>query len=402
MSKNRILIGSPALMRRTNARTILMLLKKLGSCSRADLVRETGMSAPTVANVISDLNDLGLIEWIGEGTSSGGRRPDNLRFKSDYGCLAGVDITADTLRILLTDLNGTLLEEQYEALPKDARSPSAVIEVLRVSVRAILRKRGLPWKKLIAMTIGVAGITNVRDGIVISVSNSNSWRSVPLLEMLRRQFACALFVENDTNLAAIGEHFCGVAQAEDSFIFVTVGSGVGAGIFVNGQIVHGSSWSAGEIGYLHIPNVSSMQPSLYEFGRLEQVLGAHGILRSWNAVSSKAGVTGKIHKASGVLDLALTGNATAQKVVHQRARLLKDVVLNLSLTLNPSLFVFGGDLGAHPALLEPTVEMLRKSEIAVARVLPSNLGNSAVVWGAVAVAMRDSEEKLYRYQSQNG
>jgi len=397
MSKNRVLIGSPALMRQTNARTILMLLKKLSSCSRADLVRETGMSAPTVANVISDLNDLGLIEWIGEGASSGGRRPDNLRFKADYGCLAGIDITADALRILLTDLNGTLLWEQYEPLPKDARSPNAVIEVLRVSLRAIMQRQGLPWKKLLAMTVGVAGITNTRDGIVISVSSSDTWRAVPFRDMLEQHFSCAIFVENDTNLAAIGEHFRGVAQSEDSFIFVTVGSGVGAGIFVNGKIMHGASWSAGEIGYLHIPNISSVQPSLYEFGRLEQVLGGPGILRSWNAVSHKSGVATKVRKASNVLDLALEGNAVAQKLVLQRARLLKDVVLNLSLTLNPSLFVFGGDLGAHAALLEPTVEMLRKSEVAVARVLPSSLGSSAVVWGAVAVAMHDSEQKLYRY-----
>jgi glucokinase len=404
MSKNQILIGSPALMRQTNARTILMLLKNLGNCSRADLVRETGMSAPTVANVISDLNDLGLIEWIGEGTSSGGRRPDNLRFKADYGCLAGIDITVDALRILLTDLNGTLLEEQYEPLPKDARNPNAVIEVLRGSLRALMQRHGLPWKKLLAMTVGVAGITNARDGIIVSVGDSNAWRDVPLLDMLKKQFSCALFVENDTNLAAIGEHFHGVAQSEESFIFilVTAGSGVGAGIFVNGQIVHGSSWAAGEIGYLHVPNISSVQPSLYEFGQLEQVLGGPGILKSWNAVSSKSGVTEKIHKAIGVLDHALNGNATAQKVVHQRARLLRDVVLNLSLTLNPSLFVFGGDIGAHPALLEPTVEMLRKSEIAAARVLPSSLGSSAVVWGAVAVAMRDAEEKLYRYQAHHG
>src|SRR5580698_3456664 len=140
------------------------------------------MSAPTVANVISDLNDLGLIEWIGEGTSSGGRRPDNLRFKADYGCLAGVDITVDAFRILLTDLNGTLLEEQYEPLPKDARGPSAVIEALSVSLRTIMQRRSLPWKKLLAMTVGVAGITNVKDGVVISVSNSNTWRNVPLLE----------------------------------------------------------------------------------------------------------------------------------------------------------------------------------------------------------------------------
>ena len=384
-------------MRETNARTILMLLKTLSPCSRADLVRETGMSAPTVANVVADLSDLGLIEWVGEGASGGGRRPENLRFKADYGCLAGVEVTADGLRILVTDLNGTLLEEQYDALPKDARSPDAVIEILRASLKAIMQRHSLPWKKLLAMTVGVAGITNARDGIVISVSSSNTWRNVPLLAMLKQQFSCALFVENDTNLAAIGEHFRGVARSEDSFIFVAVGSGVGAGIFLNGQIVHGASWSAGEIGYLRVPNISSMQPSLYEFGALEQVLGGPGILRSWNAVSNKSGVAAKVRKASNVLDLALEGNAAAKKIVLQRARLLKDVVLNLSLTLNPSLFVFGGELGGHPALSEPTVEMLRESEVAVATVLPSSLGDSVVVWGGIAVAMKDSEQRLYRY-----
>jgi glucokinase len=396
MSKNRVLIASPALMRQTNARTILMLLKKLGACSRADLVRETGMSAPTVANVISDLNDLGLIEWIGEGTSSGGRRPDNLRFKADCGCLAGIEVTADGLGILLADLNGTLIEEKYEPLSKDSRSPDAVIEVLRASLKIIMQRHSLPWKKLLAVTVGVAGITDVREGIVISVSGSNTWRNVPLRDMLKQYFSCSLFIENDTNLAALGEHFRGVAQSEESFIFITVGGGVGAGIFLNGQIFHGSNWSAGEIGYLHIPNISSTQPTLYEAGRLEQVLGGPGILKSWSAVSKKSGAGIKVRNASDVLDLALEGNSAAQKVVYQRARLLKDVVLNLSLTLNPSLFVFGGDLGAHPALLEPTVEMLRKSEFAVAQVLPSGLGSLAVVWGAVAVGMQESERNLYQ------
>jgi glucokinase len=394
MSKKGVLIGSPALMRRTNARTILRSLKELGSCSRADLVRATGMSAPTVANVVSDLDDLGLIQWIGEGVSGGGRPPENIRFNADYGCLAGVDVTADALRILLTDLNGILLEEQSEALPKEARSPDAVIEVLRNSLKAMMQRRNLPSKKLVAMTVGVAGITNARDGIVVSVSDSSTWRDISLRDLLKRHFACALFIENDTNLAAIGEHFRGVAQAEDSFVFIGIGSGVGAGIFLNGQIVHGASWSAGEIGYLRIPNISSMQPSLYEFGALEQVLGGSGILRSWNAVSNKPGQTIKLRKANKVLDLALEGHAVAQKIVLQRARLLKDVILNLSLILNPNLFVVGGDLGAHAALLQLTVEMLQESEVAVASVLPSSLGNSAVVWGGIAVSMQNSEQTL--------
>jgi glucokinase len=213
---------------------------------------------------------------------------------------------------------------------------------------------------------------------------------------LRRVFGCDVFVDNESNLAAIGERFCGVAQGEDSFIFITIGSGVGAGIFVNGRVVHGSSWAAGEIGYLQIPHIPKMPPALYNFGRLEQVLAGPGILRSWSAVAKNSGVDLKPRKAGEVLDLALQGNTAAQRLVLQRARLLKDVVLNLSLILNPGLFVFGGEIGAHPALLAPVAEMLTKSEIAGARVLPSALGNAAVAWGGVAYAMQHSEQKLHR------
>src|SRR5580698_9319898 len=157
MRKHQVLIGSPALMRQTNARTILMLLKQLGPCSRADLVRETGMSAPTVANVVSDLSDLGLIEWVGEGASGGGRRPENIRFKADYGCVAGVEVTVDGLRILLTDLNGSVLDERFEPLVKDARHPGAVVDTLYSSLKATMQKHSLAWKKLLALTVGVAG-----------------------------------------------------------------------------------------------------------------------------------------------------------------------------------------------------------------------------------------------------
>ena len=397
MSESRALIGRPSLMRQTNARTILKLLKKLGPCSRAHLARETGMSPPTVANVVADLSDLGLVEWIGEGVSGGGRRPENLRFKADFGFVAGVDVTLDALRILLTDLNGSPIEEHYEPLQKSSRSPDAMVQSLHESLKGMMKRQSLPEKKLLAMTVGVAGITNVRDGIVVSVSDSATWREVPLRDLLKRHFSCAVLIENDTNLAAIGEHYRGVAQAEDSFIFVTVGAGVGAGIYLNGRVVHGAHWSAGEIGYLHVPNVPNVQPALHEFGRLEQALGSSGILKSWHALNGKAQAAGKVRQASQVLDFALEGNAVAQKLVLQRARLLKDVVLNLSLTLNPGLFVLGGELGAHPALLEPAMDMLRKSEVGLARVMPSSLGSLAVAWGAVGLALRDAEQSIYQY-----
>jgi predicted NBD/HSP70 family sugar kinase len=396
VQKTKPLIGNPALMRQTNARTILMLLKNSGICSRKDLVSETGMSTPTVANVIADLNKLGLIEWVGEDKSGGGRPPEKFRFKAEAGCFAGVEVTLEGLRILLTDLNGKLLEEHYQPVPKEARGPALVIERLYASLGAMMQRQRLQPKQLRAMTVGVAGITNMREGVVISVSDSESWRNVPLRTMLRQFFSCEVMVDNESNLAAMGERFCGVAQAEESFIFITINSGVGAGIFVNGQIVYGASWAAGEIGYLHVPHIPSLQPALHEFGPLEQVLAGPGILKSWAAVAKKSGVPLKPRTARRVLDLALEGNAAAQKLVLHRAQLLEDVVLNLSLTLNPGLFVFGGEVGSHPALLAPMAEMLSKSEIAVARVVPSSLGNSAVVWGGVACAMQHSEQNLHR------
>ncbi|MDE1178191.1 MAG: ROK family transcriptional regulator [Edaphobacter sp.] len=398
MSKERVLIGRPELMRQTNARTILTLLKKRSPCSRAELARETGMSAPTVGNVIAELTDFGLVEWLGEGVSGGGggRRPENLRFKAEYGYLAGVHISAGSVQFILTDLNGDVVEDRREPLRSNGSSPEDVVTLLHEQLKAIMKQHSLPWKKLLALTVGMGGITNVDEGVVLSVNNLSSWRNVPLKEMLQRHFSCALHVENSTNLAAEGERFRGAAQEEDSFIFVGVGSGVGAGIILNGQLIHGRSWSAGEIGYLRIPNVSGANPALYEYGRLEQILGAQGILKSWNAVQEKAGATRKVRKASDVLDLAAEGNQEARKIARHRARLLKDVVINLSLTLNPALFVFGGEFGGHPMLLEPTIEMLRESEVAAARIVPSGLGSSSVAWGAVATAMQEAEKTMYR------
>lgn len=396
MNRSRPPIGNPALMRETNARTILALLKRVDSCSRKDLVRESGMSTPTVANVVAYLDKMGLIQWIGEDKSGGGRPPENFRFKADAGCFAGVEITAKKLQILLADLKGTLLEKHDEDLPRKGLSPQPFVELLRTRLNQMMQQRRMQPKKLLAMTVGVAGIANTRDGIVISVSNSHSWRNVPLGAMLRQEFGCDVFVDNEANLAAMGERFCGVAQGEESFVFITIASGVGAGIFVNGRVVHGTSWAAGEIGYLQIPDIPNTPPSLYDYGSLEQALAAPGILRSWSAVAKKSGSSLKPRKAGDVLDLALKNNTAAQRLVLLRARLLKNVVLNLSLILNPGLFVFGGEVGAHPALLAPIAEMLKRSEIAGARVLPSALGSTAVTWGGVALALQHSEQKLHR------
>lgn len=397
MGTQQVLIGNPLLMRQTNARTLLGLVKKLGACSRTELRLQTGMSMTTIVNVVDDLIRLDLLESIGAGASSGGRRPDMLQFKAGHAWITGFDVGHDSLRAVLTDLNGTTLAEECRALTPEHRTPEAVVKQIAVLLRALEQRSGQKREKLLALTVGVQGITDPAEGMVVNVSSLKNWRDIPLRKMLAEYVSAEIFIENDSNLAAIGEHFEGAAKDNDNFIFIIIGSGLGAGIFLNGQVYRGADGTAGEIGYLHIPHIPSIRPSLYDFGRLEKVLAGPGILKSWNTAVQKDSGKPRLRHPGDVLDLALEGNSLAKKIVQQRAILLKDVILNISLILNPSLFVLGGEVGAHPALLEPTASLLVESEFAIARLTPSKLGGSAVVTGAIAVGLKYANDILPRF-----
>src|SRR5258707_8207874 len=105
-----IAVGRPSVLRRANALNVLRLLRESSSCSRADLVRASGLSAPTIANVVKDLLSANLIEPLGEGESKGGRPPDMIRFKAEHGCLLAVQITAGAMTVLLADAEGEDLD----------------------------------------------------------------------------------------------------------------------------------------------------------------------------------------------------------------------------------------------------------------------------------------------------
>src|ERR1700728_2192715 len=123
--------------------------------------------------------------------------------------------------------------------------------------------------------------------------------------MLNKIAGCIVIVENDTNLAAQGEQYCGAAQSEKDFILIDIGANVGAGIFLGGKIHHGSQWSAGEIAYLRLPSISRRQPTIHEFGEIEMVLTSSGILKSWREECGKTTPAGRKMDAIGVLNLAL-------------------------------------------------------------------------------------------------
>jgi glucokinase len=347
-----------------------------------------------VTNVVTHLASAGLIEAIGEGDSTGGRPPDIIRFRAERGCLAAVEITSRFMRFLLADLDGRELGRSKTVLVRQSSRPAAVCAQIAREVRNLLRKQKQTEEQLLGLVVGVPAIVNVHEGVVLSLSKLKDWSDVPLVSMLRKEFRCRVIVENDMNLAAQGEYYRGVTQKEPNFVYITIGEGVGAGIFLDGNLYRGSQWSAGEIGYLRVPHVSRGNPTIHGYGRLEKVLGAPGILRSWHASAKRGRTHPKVNSADEVFDLAAAGNAQAKKILMQRAAILSDVILDMALILNPSAILLGGEVGSHPRLLQEVKALLKGSEFAVTRVGLGALGSSAVLWGAVYMAMQSAVSSL--------
>jgi glucokinase len=387
VKKKSIPIGRPSVLRHANAHSILKLLRECGSCSRADLVRASNLSAPTITNVVKDLLAEGLVEPLGEGESSGGRPPDMIRFKAERGCLLATEISAESISLLLTDLNGNELDTSKFSLLKQKTTPEAICGYIGDELKALLKKQKKTREQLLALVVGVPAITNVEEGSVLSISTLEGWRSVPLRAMLTKIANCLVIVENDMNLAALGEHYCGTAQAEKNFVFINIGTNVGAGIFLGGRIHHGSQWSAGEIAYLRLPSISRRQPTIHEFGELEMVLTSSGILKSWQEETGKAARTAREIDAVGILNLAQAGDPRAEKIVLHRAEIVADIIVDLSLILNPGLILLGGEVGSHPALIDLVRKQLEGDEFAVTKVGSSAPGNRAVLWGAISLAL---------------
>jgi glucokinase len=366
-------------------------LREAGSCSRADLVRASGMSAPTVTNVVADLLAANLIKPLGEGESSGGRPPDIIRFKAERGCILGVQITAVAVSFLLTDLSGEELDTAHVALAGHKTTPEAICSLISEEIRRLLKRHKKAREQLLALVVGVPAIANVEEGIVLSISTLEEWRSVPLRRLLSKHVDCLVIIENDTNLSALGERHHGAARSEQTFVLIDIGANVSAGIVLDGKLHHGAHWSAGEIAYLRLPSVRRKQPSLHEFGELESVITGPGIVKAWNESTAKGRTVleplPQQLSAIGVLDLGQGGDLAASKIILYRAGIVADVIVNLSLVLNPGLILLGGDVGRHPALLSFVKRELDQCEFAIPRIAAASLGEFAVLWGAIAIAL---------------
>lgn len=384
----------PGDLKRANARKIVALLRLHSPCSRADLVRLCDLSAPTVSSAVEYLEQKGLIKRLGLGSSSGGRPPDIVCFNSQFGYVAGVDVGGSNVRIALADLDGKVLS-RWTMRTQGNRTPHRVVKLIDDGLRNLFAQNDLPRRKLLALGLGAPGITDVRAGVVLSAPHLSEWHNVPLREQLHARLKTSVSVENDVNTAALGENWCGAAKGISNFVFLAIGTGIGAGIYINNNLYHGSDWSAGEVGYLLVPGTPVTSISIGKPGALEIAIGGPGIQRAWRKVRDTATGADADLKPTEIFELAETGNAHARKLLHSTAQTLANAISNISLLLNTSLIVLGGAIGTSIPLFNATSRLLLRNDFARPRLAISLLGEDAQLLGAVRLALDHVESTMF-------
>lgn len=387
----------PSDLRHTNCRVLLRLLRGHASCSKAELARLSGLSLPTVSSAMQYLERVGLVEPLGEGESSGGRPPELLRFHAKHGYVAAADIGGTRLRMMLADLGGEPVATWSATLAAEAKDPTSVCRTMRCGLRMMCSETGVDQERVLHVTVGAPGITDVNRGVVLSAPNLTDWNQVPLREIVEAEMGTSAAVENDTNLAAVGEHWRGAAKDVPDFVFIAMGTGVGSGVFLGGKLHHGAAWSAGEIGYLGVPGMTREPLELQRTGQLERTIGGEGIEQRWLQQLGESGREDeglKSLRGAQIFDLAKDGDADAKAVLRFAATALADAIATITLLLNPQLIVLGGGVGSNECLREETQTILAGSDFPHPAVRTSQLGTQAQLYGAISLSLSAVENKL--------
>jgi glucokinase len=301
--------------------------------------------------------------------------------------LLGVDIGGTNLRVALADANGDITA-RMSATTTNVRDAESVVQKIGECAQQLLLDTGLPKERVAAVGVGAPGLTNAETGVVIATSYLMGWRDVPLKAMLEGHLGVPASVDNDVNLAALGESCFGAGRGFQDFVFLAIGTGVGAGIILKGELFRGAAWTAGEIGYMLVPGVSEEPAALGKPGGLEGLAGGEGLRAQWQSQWSREKTQqSRELTATQIFDAAVAGDALANVLLDRATRALAYTIFNITLILNAPLFVFGGSVGLHGALRERTQTVV---DMYARRLRPklvlSELGSDAQLMGAIRLA----------------
>lgn len=331
----------------TSAGRIIRIIRDGGPLSPADIARRSGFAKSTVSLYVERLLSAGLVR---EEIKSGGKRR-TLKVAESAGYVVGVDLGQTHLNVGLCDLEANILETSYGRVDFSHQGPEAVLDRIVEATRALVSRSGFLPAELFGVGVGLPGPVDYIHGVPVSPPVMPGWDRFPVASQLARELACPVFVDNDANVMALAEREKGVADGERDFMVVKAGSGIGAGIVVDGRIYRGAKGAAGDIGHIGIDGVETLC-RCGNRGCLEAVAGGKALtLLAEEAARSGSSPFLASHLAAGKIinpELLALGAAHGDEeclhIVIDAGKALGNVLAKLVNFFNPSLIVIGGGL----------------------------------------------------------
>jgi predicted NBD/HSP70 family sugar kinase len=379
-------------IREHNLGAVLDVLRLHRPVSRADLAARTGLSKPTVGGALRTFEAAGLVREYGRTTGRRGPSASLYELVADAVLVLGVDIGARYVRVVLADLDRRPVDEMTLPLARaDAASVLGAVREMRERVGDAARRVELA-------VVGSPGVVDPATGRMSSAPNINGWEGLLAENVLGETLGLPVRVENDVNLAALGEQAQGAGRDVDSFGYLNVGSGLGAGIVLHGHLHRGARGAAGEVGFLPVGSDPFAAEHRAHGGALEARLSSQGLIAEAQRLAGdvESALTPPF-EVQALFEAARAGDPLGRAVAAYAARETAVCVASLSAVVDLELVLLGGGIGANDDLLLPDVRAaVRQLVPAPPRIERASLGERAVRVGAVAVALDSARQTVIR------
>jgi predicted NBD/HSP70 family sugar kinase/biotin operon repressor len=373
--------------RERNRDRLTAALREAGAASRAELSRRTGLSRTTVASLVTELEDAGVLveRPATDGASArGGRPPRLLSFSRSAGVAIGVDFDKRQLRVAAADLSHAILAEG--ARPARTADPADTgLDAAVALVEEVMATAGVEPAEVVGVGMGLPGPIDRRSGRVGSSAILPGWVGVRAAEELGTRLGLSVLVDNDANLGALAELHWGAAAGHRNAVYLKVSTGIGAGLILDGRLYQGSGGMAGEIGHAIVDDQGPVC-GCGKRGCLETLAGAPALVELLEPR------LGRTISTTELLEIAATGDSGARRVIADAGMHIGGVLATLCDLFNPELVVVGGELSAAgDVLLDPIREQVHRNAIpATARdveIVAGVLGARAELLGALALVL---------------
>ncbi|MFW6368426.1 MAG: ROK family protein [Spirochaetota bacterium] len=396
--------AQPELLKEINRAHLFEILRRERTVSRPRIAELTGLSRATVTVLIESLLETGIVREAGIGASSGGRPPVLLQFQPGAVFALGARMHDYEWNVLLTDLDGVPHDREEARIA--GTSPDAAVAAIAQAVDRLVA-RNSTRRILPAMGVGSPGLVDMRSGVIKSATDVG-WFEVPLRDMLQSRLGLHVYLANRSKVGALGEHWSGAGAGTQDMIYISIGTGVAAGIIHAGELYIGANSSAGELGHVTVlpdgpfcpcGNQGCLQqlvsdPALAALARRRLRTADHGLLHEEYAGKPES------LDAAAVFSAAERGDEMAVELLEETAGHLAVAVGNLINLFNPEMIVLGGHFGSAGELF---ADMLRQRirtramahPLSAVTIATGKLGPDAAAIGAAVLVLQHVPELLF-------